>query len=64
VGTLTALLQRHRVTFVWEMDEEELRKAGEGAPTIDRIDVAEFETAEEQREWLKKVAPAFLRPTG
>ncbi|MHB1425439.1 MAG: hypothetical protein ACYC3I_19890 [Gemmataceae bacterium] len=54
-------LQRHRIVFIREMDEEELRRAGEGEPTIDRIDIAEFETVEEQREWLKAVAPAFVR---
>ena len=46
-------LQRHRIVFVREMDEAELRRSRGGEPTIDRIDIAEFETAEEQREWLK-----------
>jgi hypothetical protein len=54
-------LQRHRIVFVREMDEEELRQVGEKGPTIDRIDICEFESAEEQREWLKKLAPAFIR---
>jgi hypothetical protein len=54
-------LQRHRVLWVREMDEEELRRVGEGGPTIDRIEVAEFESQEELREWLKKVAPSFVR---
>ncbi len=53
--------QRHRVLWVREMDDEELNKVGEGGPTIDRIEVAEFESQEAQREWLKKVAPAFVR---
>ncbi len=55
-------LQRHRILWVREMDEEELRRVGEGGPTIDKIDVAEFESQEEQREWLTKNAPAFVRP--
>jgi hypothetical protein len=55
-------LQRHRVTFVREMDEEELRKASNARPSIDAIDIAEFETVQEMREWLKRRAPAFLRP--
>jgi hypothetical protein len=59
---LTGGLQRHRITRVREMDEEELRKAGDGEPTIDRIEVAEFETQEEVQAWLKKVAPVFVRP--
>ncbi|HLN26701.1 MAG TPA: hypothetical protein VK395_03095 [Gemmataceae bacterium] len=53
--------QRHRITFVREMDEDELGKAGEGEPTIDRIEVAECESNEEVQAWLKKVAPAFIR---
>ena len=56
-------LQRHRIACVREMDEEALRRAREGEPTIDRIDIAEFETVEEQREWLKARAPAFARKT-
>jgi hypothetical protein len=56
-------LQRHRIVWVREMDEAELRQVGESGPTIDRIDIAEFETAEERREWLKKRAPAFVRPS-
>ena len=47
-------LQRHRILFVREMDEGELRQVGERGPTIDRIDIGEFETADEQREWPKK----------
>ena len=54
-------LQRHRITFIREMDEDELRQIGDEGPTIDRIEVAEFESQEEQREWLRKTAPAFLR---
>jgi hypothetical protein len=57
-------LQRHRITYVREMEEDELRKVGEGGPTIDRIEIAEFaadEAREEQRAWLQKHAPAFLR---
>jgi hypothetical protein len=57
-------LQRHRVTFIREMDEDELKKAGEAAPTIDGIDIAEFESVQEMREWLKEKAPAFLRQPG
>jgi hypothetical protein len=57
-------LQRHRVLWVREMDEEELRRVGEKGPTIDRIEVAEFEAHEEMQEWLKKAAPAFVRKSG
>lgn len=55
-------LQRHRILYMREMDEDELRKAHQrGEPTIDGIDIAEFETTQEQREWLKARAAAFLR---
>ena len=54
-------LQRHRILHVREMSETELRRAGGGAPSIDRIDIAEFESVEEQREWLSARAPVFLR---
>ncbi|HLN31824.1 MAG TPA: hypothetical protein VK395_29105 [Gemmataceae bacterium] len=54
-------LQRHRIIYVREMDETELRRAGRGEPTIDRIEVAEFESQEELQEWVKKSAPAFFQ---
>jgi hypothetical protein len=54
-------LQRHRITFIREMDEDELRRAGKGEPTIDSIEIAEFENQEAAIEWLKKKAPAFVR---
>ncbi len=54
-------LQRHRITWIREMDEEELRRVGEGGPTIDRIEVAEFESQEQLNQWLKKNGPAFVR---
>ena len=54
-------LQRHRILWVREMDDQELRRVGERGPTIDQIEVGEFESQEEMREWLKKVAPAFVR---
>jgi hypothetical protein len=57
-------LQRHRITWVREMDEQELSRVGQGGPTIDKIEVAEFESQEGLREWLKKGAPAFVRKEG
>jgi len=53
--------QRHRITFVREMDEDELRKVPSGEPTIDRIEVADFESHEELNAWVQKKAPGFLR---
>jgi hypothetical protein len=54
-------LQRHRILWVREMDEDELRRTAKGEPIIDRIEIAEFESHEELTEWLKKTAPAFVR---
>jgi len=54
-------LQRHRILWIREMEEDELRKVGEGGPTIDAIEIAEFESQEELRVWLTKAAPAFVR---
>lgn len=54
-------LLRHRILWVLEMDEDELKRAGKGEPTIDRIEVAEFESHSELTAWLKKNAPAFVR---
>ncbi len=53
--------QRHRILAVREMDKDALEKTGEGQPTVDRFDIGEFESAEEQRAWLAKTAPAFVR---
>lgn len=57
-------LQRHRIVYIREMSEIELRRAREGEPTIDHIDIGEFESLAEQREWLAKVAPLFVREQG
>ncbi len=54
--------QRHRILWVREMDEDELRTAGEGEPTIDGIEVEEFERSQDLRAWLQKEAPLFVRP--
>jgi hypothetical protein len=56
--------QRHRVLWVREMEEEELRRAGRGEPTIDGIEIVEFESGEDVQTWLRKHAPAFLREPG
>jgi len=54
-------LQRHRIVWVREMDEDELRRGGEGEPTVDRIDVAAFVSQEKLREWVSQMAPAFAQ---
>lgn len=53
--------QRHRIVWVKEMDQDELRRAGEGEPTVDGIDVAAFVTQEKLREWVSRMAPAFAQ---
>lgn len=52
---------RHRVVWVREMTADETRAAGRGEPTVDAIEIAEFESHAELRAWVGKTAPAFLR---
>ena len=60
--TLThAGFQRHRLLWVREMTEAEINQVGETEPTIDSIEVAEFESHAALKEWLSKKAPAFAR---
>lgn len=54
-------LQRHRVLFIREMSEEEIRQVGETGPTIDSITVAEFQSNDALKEWVSTKAPAFMR---
>lgn len=59
--TLTrAGLQRHRLLWLREMTPEEIRQVGETGPTINSIEVAQFESHRAQTEWLRDKAPAFL----
>ena len=44
-----------------EMTEEEIKTVGETGPTIDSIQVMEFESHADLKEWLSKTAPEFLR---
>jgi hypothetical protein len=43
------------------MTPEEIRQVGEKGPTIDSIELAEFESNDALKEWLGKKAPAFVR---
>ena len=52
-------LQRHRVLWLREMNPEDIRIVGESGPTIDSIQVMEFESHADLREWLDKTAPSF-----
>ncbi len=53
-------LQRHRVLWIREMAEEDIKLVGDKGPTIDSIEVAEFESHDALKEWVSKKAPAFL----
>jgi hypothetical protein len=55
-------IQRHRVVWIREMAEEDIRIAGDTAPTIDSIEVAEFESHADLKDWLGKHAPGFSIP--
>jgi hypothetical protein len=60
INLTTGGLQRSRVVWVAEMSEEGVRQVGDSGPTIDRIELGEFETQAALKEWLKQKAPAFL----
>ncbi len=53
--------QRHRILWVREMEEAEARRIGNTGPTIDRIEVADFEGGDAMREWMRKSLPGFVR---
>jgi len=62
-GTLnltTGGLQRHRVMWIQEMKAEDIKTVGETGPTIDSIEVGEFESQSDLKEWLGQHAPGFL----
>jgi hypothetical protein len=43
------------------MSDDEIAKVGESGPTIDTIEIAEFESRASINEWIGKKAPAFSR---
>jgi hypothetical protein len=43
------------------MSDEEIHRVGDKGPTIDSIEVAEFESNAALQEWLGKYAPEFAR---
>ena len=61
INLTTGGLQRNRIVWIREMSEEDIRQVGDNGPTIDSIQVAEFETQAALRQWLKEKAPAFVR---
>ena len=59
IDLIRAGLQRHRVLWVREMSEEDIRDTGENGPTIDSIAIAEFESHSELKKWLDDEASSF-----
>ena len=47
--------------WVREMSKEEIRQVGETGPTIDSIEIAEFESHDALKQWVGTHAPAFQR---
>ncbi len=60
IDLIRAGLQRHRVTWIREMGEEDIHQTGENGPTIDSIEVADFDSHDTLKEWLVANAPEFL----
>jgi len=54
-------LQRHRILWIREMADGDIKSVGETGPTVDSITVAEFESHTELKEWLARSTPAFAR---
>ena len=61
INLTTGGLQRHRVMWIREMSEVDIKAVGESGPTIDSIQVAEFDSQAALKEWLGKNAPAFIK---
>ena len=60
INLTTGGLQRSRVVWVREMSQEDIQQVGDSGPTIDSIQVAEFESQAALKEWLSTNAPAFV----
>ena len=54
-------LQRQHVLWLKEMTPAEIREVGDTGPTIDSIQVAEFESHAALKEWIKAKAPPFAQ---
>lgn len=59
INLTTGGLQRNRVVWIREMSDEDIQQVGDSGPTIDSIEVAEFESQAALKEWVKAKAPAF-----
>jgi len=61
INLTTGGLQRSRVVWIREMSKEDIQQVGNSGPTIDSIQVQEFESQAALKEWLSQNAPAFVR---
>ena len=61
IDLIRAGLQRHRVVWVREMSEDDIRQVADTGPTIDSIEIAEFESHEKLKEWIEKTAGGFMQ---
>jgi hypothetical protein len=61
INLTTGGLQRNRVVWIREMSKEDVQKVGDAGPTVDSIQVEEFESQAALKEWLGNNAPAFVR---
>ena len=61
INLTTGGLQRNRVVWIREMSKEDIQKVGDTGPTVDSIQIEEFDTQAALKEWLSQNAPAFAR---
>lgn len=61
IDLIRAGLQRHRVLWVREMGEEDIRQTGDAGPTVNSIEMAGFASHEELKQWMEGHAASFLR---
>src|SRR5271170_5470530 len=61
INLTTGGLQRHRIVWIREMPEADIKQVENDGPTIDSIQVGEFESQAAQKEWLSEHAPVFVQ---
>jgi hypothetical protein len=60
INLTTGGLQRQKVVWIRQMSKTDIQQVGNSGPTIDSIQVEEFESQTALKEWLGKNAPTFL----
>jgi hypothetical protein len=58
-GGTKGALWTELLLWIREVGDEEIRQVGDAGPTIDSIEVQEFESNAELKEWFRQHAPAF-----